>query len=90
MVPFLVANMASVMELQKYRIFATLKGIMEGTKLKLQDLAIIIAVASRSFVGSTQPQMTTFVQISAGLLFSMSKRRVLVGSEQGLSLRICH
>lgn len=89
MVPLLVAVVDSEMELQKNRAISYAERDQEGTKLKLQDLAMAIAVASRSFVGSTKSQMTTFLQPGTALLFSVSKQRVLLGSDQGLSLWIC-
>lgn len=58
------SEVASTMELQKKRAHPF--GIKEGMKLKVQVLAMAMAVASRSIVGLTQSQMMEFVQIGAG------------------------
>lgn len=56
--PILVAVMASTMVLQKNRALPSMKGHREGMKLKLMVFAIVMAVASKLRVASTQSQMT--------------------------------
>lgn len=86
MIPFLVANVTSSVELQKNITLSSLKGMTEGIKLKLQILAMAMAVASMPFRGSIQSQMTAFFQLSSSCLTPDIRLIVFLGSGHCLSL----
>lgn len=70
--PYFCCRGALGKELQKNRALLRLKGIKDGTKLKLQDIAMAIVIASRFVVDSTQSKTSALHQMGVSLLFSIS------------------
>lgn len=86
MIPLLAASVYSSVDLQKNIVLSSLNGMREGTKLKLQILAMAIAVASTFFGGSIQSQTIAFFQLGSCCLTPNMRFVVALGSNHGLCL----
>lgn len=87
MVPFKVVEETSEDDSQKNKALPLLKGIKEGMKLKLQELAMALAVPPRPTDDSTHSQMKACDQFGSGFVFWDNRIITWLGSDQGLLMR---